>query len=65
MCSFDFMDAKMRNRFKDLCYNEKVLILGCGEKSIRFRPALNISRDILDKGLKVIRNVLYLMGTNN
>jgi len=65
MCSFDFPDAKMRNRFKDLCYNEKVLILGCGEKSIRFRPALNISKDILDKGLKVIRNVLYLMGTNN
>jgi acetylornithine/succinyldiaminopimelate/putrescine aminotransferase len=42
-----------------------VLILGSGEKSIRFRPALNISKDILDKGLKVIRNVLYLMGTNN
>jgi L-lysine 6-transaminase len=65
MCSFDFPDAKMRNRFKDLCYNEKALILGCGEKSIRFRPALNISREILDKGLKVIRNVLYLMVTNN
>ncbi len=65
MCSFDFADAKTRNRFKELCYNEKVLILGCGEKSIRFRPALNISKDILDKGLKVIRNVLYLLGTNN
>ena len=65
MCSFDFVDPNKRNRFKELCYNEKVLILGCGEKSIRFRPALNISRDILDKGLKVIRNVLYLMCTNN
>jgi L-lysine 6-transaminase len=64
MCSFDFADAKLRNQFKELCYNEKVLILGCGEKSIRFRPALNISQDILDKGLKVIKNVLYLMGTN-
>jgi L-lysine 6-transaminase len=65
MCSFDFPKASMRNRFKELCYNEKVLILGCGEKSIRFRPALNISREILDKGLKVIKNVLYLMSTNN
>jgi L-lysine 6-transaminase len=65
MCSFDFPDSTMRNHFKNLCYNEKVLILGCGDKSIRFRPALNISKDILDKGLKVIKNVLYLMGINN
>ena len=65
MCSFDFRNAALRNQFRELCYNEKVLILACGEKSIRFRPALNISKDILDKGLKVIKNVLYLMSTKN
>ena len=64
MCSFDFPNSKLRNQFKELCYKEKLLILGCGEKSIRFRPALNISQDILEKGLQVIKNVLYLMMTN-
>jgi L-lysine 6-transaminase len=64
MCSFDFPNSNLRNQFKEMCYKEKVLILGCGEKSIRFRPALNISQDILEKGLQVIKNVLYLMMTN-
>ena len=64
MCSFDFPNAKLRNEFREMCYKEKVLILGCGEKSIRFRPALNISQDILERGLQVIKNVLYLMMSN-
>jgi len=30
-----------------------LLILPCGERSIRFRPALNIGKDVLDEGLKL------------
>jgi L-lysine 6-transaminase len=61
MCSFDLSDKEKRNQFRKLSYKEKILILGCGEKSIRFRPPLNITNDQLEEGLKVIEKVLKLM----
>ena len=65
MCSFDLPSAELRNHFKDKCYKEKLMILGCGDKSIRFRPALNITENEIDKGLTIIRKVLSLMASNN
>lgn len=64
MCSFDLLTLELRNEFKELCYKEKLMILGCGEKSIRFRPALNISESEIDKGLNIIRKVLRFMSSN-
>ena len=65
MCSFDLPSAEIRNQFRENCYKEKLMILGCGEKSIRFRPALNITENEIDKGLTIIRKVLSLMLSNN
>lgn len=65
MCSFDFNTQEERNEFRQKCYDEKVLILGCGEKSIRFRPALNITKEELDLGLNIIRKILFLMSSKN
>lgn len=61
MCAFDFNSTDERNRFRDLCYENKLLILGCGEKSIRFRPPLTINEDEIKEGLEIIRKVLKFM----
>ena len=61
MCSFDLPSSETRNRFKENCLREKLIILGCGEKSIRFRPPLNITKDEIDEGLNIIRKVLFLL----
>ena len=55
MCSFDFPSIDKRNRFKSLCNSNGLIILGCGEKSIRFRTALNITLEDLLFGLKLIK----------
>lgn len=65
MCSFDFPTAELRDQFRKSCYKEKLMILGCGEKSIRFRPPLNISESEIDKGLNIIKKVLKFMLSNN
>ena len=65
MCSFDLPDTEIRNNFKKVCEKEKLLVLGCGARTIRFRPALNIKRDDLDSGLNIIKKVLTLMSSNN
>lgn len=64
MCSFDFEDSKLRDRFKEIAFQQKLIILGCGTKSIRFRPALTVSEKDIDKGLNIIKNVLSFMSSN-
>lgn len=65
MCSFDFPDTELRNEFREKCLQEKLIILGCGQKSIRFRPALNIKKEDLSEGLQIIKKVLFLMSSKN
>ena len=64
MCSFDLPSGEIRNKFASECFKNKLIILGCGKKSIRFRPALNIIQSDLDEGLQIIKNVLNLLSSN-
>jgi L-lysine 6-transaminase len=64
LCSFDLPDAETRNEFRSIAEKEKLLILGCGKNSIRFRPMLNISDDELEEGLQVIEKVLKIQSSN-
>jgi L-lysine 6-transaminase len=64
MCSFDLLSPAIRDEFKKKCFEEKLLILGSGEQSIRFRPPLNVSKDEINKGLNIIRKVLSLLPVN-
>lgn len=58
MCSFDFKSTEVRNQYVKACYKNKLIQLGCGSKSVRFRTPLIITEDEIDEGLKIIRNVL-------
>ncbi|MFO7525978.1 MAG: L-lysine 6-transaminase [Ignavibacteriaceae bacterium] len=64
MCSFDLPSQKLRDDFRNLAYKEKLIILGCGSRSIRFRPPLNITINEIDEGLNIIKKVLNLMVSN-
>jgi L-lysine 6-transaminase len=65
MCAFDLPTPAERKQFRETCFKEKLMILGCGEKSIRFRTPLNITENEIDKGLTIIRKVLKFMSSNN
>jgi len=64
LCAFDLPNTELRNEFRKIAENEKLLILGCGNKSIRFRPMLNISDDELEEGLQIIEKVLKMLPSN-
>jgi L-lysine 6-transaminase len=64
LCAFDLPDHETRNKFKKIAEKEKLLILGCGVKSIRFRPMLNTTDDELEEGLQVIEKVLRIISSN-
>jgi L-lysine 6-transaminase len=61
LCSFDLPNHDLRNEFRKIAEQERLLILGCGIQSIRFRPMLNITNDELEEGLRVIEKVLKIL----
>jgi len=54
LCAFDLPSPDDRNQLVDKILDNGALILGCGEKSIRFRPSLTISTEEIDKGIEII-----------
>ncbi len=58
MIAFDLPGPEERNKFKDNLFEAGFMILACGEKSIRLRPALNLSFMDADAGLIHIENGL-------
>lgn len=61
LCSFDFPNKEMRNTFISKGLEHNVMFLGCGEKTIRFRPALCIEQKHIDEGLTVMEKILPLL----
>jgi L-lysine 6-transaminase len=57
LTAFDFPDKKTRDKFIDLGMENNVMYLGCGNKSIRFRPALIINQNHIDEGLNILERI--------
>ncbi|RJP76179.1 MAG: L-lysine 6-transaminase [Desulfobacteraceae bacterium] len=62
MCAFDLPDTSKRNAFKKRLFDEKFLVLACGNQGIRFRPHLTVTRDEIQTGIDIIHNVLASEG---
>jgi L-lysine 6-transaminase len=58
MCAIDLPDAALRDRVIALMRENQVLVLPCGERTIRFRPALNVTTDELKLGVQALDDVL-------
>jgi L-lysine 6-transaminase len=61
MCAIDLDVAPKRDQLRQKCYVHGLVLIGCGERSIRFRPALNIKKEEIDEGVNIIRRVLKEM----
>ena len=57
-CAFDLPSGDDRDVLANLIAKEGALILGCGLKSIRFRPHLIITREEIDLGISMIKKAL-------
>lgn len=57
-CAFDCNTPNERDQLRNLIQDEGAIILGSGEKSIRFRPHLNISADEINQGTDMIDRAL-------
>ena len=56
--AFDLQDSSQRDSLANLIISEGALILGSGEKSIRFRPHLTIAKEEIDLADQIIRRAI-------
>ncbi len=57
-CAFDLPNGDVRDKMVSHIADEGALMLGCGTKSIRFRPHLNITLDEIDTGFEMIERAI-------
>jgi len=56
--AFDVSTPDMRTRVRNHCFEQGLIILPSGERSIRFRPPLNVTKAEIDEGIAIIRKAL-------
>lgn len=54
-CAVDLPDTHSRDAVISECANNGMMILGCGTKTIRFRPPLTIKNKQIDEGLHILK----------
>ena len=64
-CAFDLPNSNSRDKLGSILMDNKVIVLGSGERSIRFRPHLNIKIEEIDIGISAIRKSLNEIKIDN
>src|SRR5205085_11757274 len=54
MLAFDLPNGTLRDAFWKGAYELGLLVVRCGERSIRLRPVLDITDDIIDDALRMM-----------
>jgi len=57
-CAFDLPQTQSRDELASTLMDNKVIVLGSGERSIRFRPHLNVKKEEIDIGISAIQKSL-------
>ncbi|HHW01979.1 MAG TPA: L-lysine 6-transaminase [Thermoanaerobacterales bacterium] len=61
MAAFSLPNPALRDKFRNSCYEERMLVLPSGTDSIRFRPILTVSEEDINDGYERMRAVLKRM----
>ncbi len=55
LCSIDLPDTHSRDQVVKEAFQNGLMILGCGTRTIRFRPPLTINKNQLDDGVDILK----------
>lgn len=61
MCAFSMPSAAQRDDVIRRLWERHVILLASGENSVRFRPALTVSRAEIDEAVHAVRSVLHTL----
>lgn len=58
LCAFDLPDGAKRDAAIKRCFADGMLVLSCGSRTVRFRPSLNVTAEIIAEGLKRLEKAI-------
>ena len=58
LCAIDLDSSQSRDQLKQKAYDEGLILIGCGDRTIRFRPPLTIKESEIDEGMTIIKKAL-------
>jgi len=64
LVAFDLPDNIIRDKILNMLFNKKAIFLPCGKRSIRFRPALDVTKEQIDLAINVWDEVLSELSMN-
>lgn len=56
LCAIDLPDSHSRNAVVNECITHGMMILSCGDKTVRFRPPLTVTKEQVDEGLHILES---------
>jgi len=60
-CAFDLPTTEQRNELRKKALSKGLVILGSGERAMRFRPPLTIQKNQIDEGINILKESLTEM----
>ena len=61
LCAMDLDSRQNRDLIKEKAIENGLILIGCSERTIRFRPPLNLSKPEVDEGIDIIHRCLQEM----
>ncbi len=58
MAAFDLPDGDTRGATLLAAKENGLLVVGCGERTVRFRPPLNLTKEEVDEGIDIVERSL-------
>ncbi len=58
MCAIDMPSAQLRNKVVRRCFEDGMIVLSCGERSVRFRPTLTVQPDAIAEGVERLEKAI-------
>ena len=58
LIAFDMVNPETRSEYYNKLYDNGLMVLVCGDKSIRFRPHLNVTQEAVDEAFEIIERTL-------
>lgn len=61
-CAMDLPDKIHKDKLLEAALKNGLLLLGAGDKTIRFRPCLTIQKEVIDEAFEVLEKCLVMTG---
>jgi L-lysine 6-transaminase len=58
MCAIDLPTPEIRNRVVKQCFEDGMIVLNCGRRSVRFRPTLTVGAEAIAEGVRRLEHAI-------